>query len=161
MPYADRDRQLSAVPQNQRLRPLHDLWRGFRARWYGARQVVEWDEIDVKNCVCLTTLFRQGWSPALVRRLLGRPDYAILDLQGIRSPLRLYTCDRITEVLSSDGFKQHMAKLNVRNPRAAGRLRRWSVQHQLEVAAATADLSVARQDAPVAKVRPPAPVASP
>lgn len=146
------------------LRLPRGLWRLCRARWYGARQLVRWDEIDVNTCLCLTTLLRQDWSPALVRQILGRPDYAILDLQGIRPPLRLYTRERVAQALSTSQFKRHVATLDAQDARAAGRLRRWSVQYQLEMALpvnATTQVSVARQGAAREVAQPPVPVASP
>ena len=69
-----------------------------RARWYGARRVVEWHELDVNDCLTTTTLLQQNWTPALIRKLLGRPDYAVLDLQGIREPLRFYDRNRVAQV---------------------------------------------------------------
>ncbi len=117
-------------------RLLRRLWRRCLARWYGARQIVEWDEIDINACMGPTTLLRKDWSPSLVRQLLGRPDYAILDLQRIRPPLRLYTRDRVAQAVASPRFRQHLAKLHANNARAGGSLRQWSVQYQLEAASA-------------------------
>jgi hypothetical protein len=164
MPFADRDLQVWAVRRRQHLRLLYGLWRHCRARWYGVRQVARWDEIDINACLCLTTLLRQNWSPALIRQLLGRPDYAVLDLQGIRPPLLLYSRDRVAQAVSGSRFRQHLASLSGRSAKAGSRLRRWSVQYQLEAASASnenAQLSGGHQDAQGEVARPPVRVASP
>ncbi|MEJ0016918.1 MAG: hypothetical protein WDN25_10155 [Acetobacteraceae bacterium] len=140
------------------------FWRRCVGRIYGAQQLVDVDAIDIDSCLPADTLIRGVWSPALVRRLLGRPDYVVLDPQGLRQPLLFYDRHRVAKVQAGAQFRQHLVKIEAENARTAAKIRRWVVLCQIEAATIGSGVSDARRDGAAAAVPPavppPAPAAS-
>ena len=141
---------------------LRDLLRRSEALFYGARRVVEVDQIDIHTCLPVDSLVRGIWSPALVLQLLGRPDYVVLDPQGLRAPLRFYDRNRVANVQAGKTFKQHLARIEAENARTAAKIRRWVVLCQLDMIAAANPLrpADAQPTVPTAPVPARVPVAS-
>ncbi len=115
---------------------LREPLKRFEAMFYGARRVVEVDDIDIHTCLPVDSLVRGIWSPDLVTQLLGRPDYVVLDPQRLRVPLRFYDRNRVAKVQAGKKFKQHLAKIEAENARTAAKIRRWVALCQLDTIAA-------------------------
>lgn len=82
-----------------RRRWLNGLWNRCEALIYGARRVMEVDDVDIQTCIPVETMVRGIWSPELLlQQMFGRPDYVVLDPQGLRLPLRFYDRNRVAQV---------------------------------------------------------------
>lgn len=146
-----------------RRRWLSELWNRCEALIYGARRVVEVDDIDIHTCIPVETMVRGIWSPELLQQMFGRPDYVVRDPQGLRMPLRFYDRNRVAQVQAGKKFKQHLARIDADNARTAAKIRRWVVLCQLDNIAtdnSTPPLSAAPTNAPAAAAPQPVPVAS-
>ncbi len=100
-------------------------WRRFEARFRGARQLVEADEINLHTMLMASDLLRRGWQPELIKQRLGRPDFAVLDPQRMRDPLRFYNMMRLQQAERSVRFRRDQEKIETESARASDKIRRW------------------------------------
>lgn len=110
--------------RNERRRPM-GLWNRIEAFANGARTFVEVDQLNPLRSLTIQGVLQRGWSPELVRDVLGRPDYAVLDPMRKQEPLRFYDRLRVERAEQGKKFKQHRAKVAQEQARTEARIRKW------------------------------------
>ena len=113
-------------------RPMGLIWNRLEASFHGARMFVEVDHLDPQNALPIQAVVQRGWSPELVRDVLGRPDYAVLDPRRKQEPLRFYDRARVERAERGKKFRQHRAKVANEQARSEARLRKWVELRQHE-----------------------------
>lgn len=113
-------------------RPMGLVWNRIEARAHGARVFVEVDQLDAQRTLTINAVIQRGWSPELVRQVLGRPDYAVLDPQRRQEPLRFYDRLRVERAEQGKKFKQHRARVAREQARSDARIRKWVELRRLE-----------------------------
>lgn len=111
---------------------LGSLWNRAEALSYGARMLVEVDDLKPHQTLTLQAVVQRGWSPELARSVLGRPDYAVLDPQRKRDPLFLFDRTRVERAEHRKKFRQHQARMANEQARSEARIRKWVELRQLD-----------------------------
>ncbi len=65
------------------------------ARAMGVRKIVDVDSVDFNDLTTPAAVRNRGWSPELMARLLGAPDYAIVDPRNRLEPLVFISRKRV------------------------------------------------------------------
>lgn len=113
-------------------RPMGLFWNRIEALFHGARMFVEVDHLDPQRTLTIQALIQRGWSPELVKELLGRPDYAVLDPRRKQEPLRFFDRARVERAERGKKFRQHRARVANEQARSEARLRKWVELRRLE-----------------------------
>lgn len=92
----------------------------------GVRRIAYIDDLDTDLLWTPDDLHKRGWSSDAMVRLLGRPDYAILDPLGRREPLIALDRRRVEEVESSPKFRAYMESLRRQAEIAASCSEKWA-----------------------------------
>ena len=108
----------------------------------GVRRIItNADEIDL-SCALTPSMVRQrGWSPELMVRFLGRPDYAVVDPRRIDDPIILISKRRIEAVERSPRFVDFLKRQDLRIRLYAGQVESWKTVWDATHAGATSDAS--------------------
>ena len=106
-------------------RPLGTIWGRIEARAAGARTFVEVDHLDVEQTLTIQAVLQRGWSPEMVERVLGRPDYAVLDPQRRQEPLRLYDRTRVERAEKGKRFRAYLTEVASKQASSEARIRKW------------------------------------
>lgn len=113
-------------------RPMGLFWNHIEARQWGARSFVEVDHLDPQQALTIQAVLQRGWSPELANKVLGRPDYAVLDPQRRQEPLRLYDRARVEKAEQGKKFRTYCAQVANEHARTEARIRKWLALRQLE-----------------------------
>lgn len=113
-------------------RPMATLWGRIEARAAGARTFVEVEHLDVERTLTIQAVLQRGWSPEMMERVLGLPDYAVLDPQRRQEPLRLYDRTRVERAEHGKRFRSYQAELAAKQAHTEARIRKWVELRQLE-----------------------------
>ncbi len=105
--------------------PMAALWGRVEARALGARDFVEVDEVDPQNTLTTHAILQRGWTPELMEQVLGRPDFAVLDPQRKRQPLKLYDRARVEQAEQGKQFLTHQTQFDAEQERSEARIRKW------------------------------------
>lgn len=105
--------------------PMGTLWGRIEARAAGARTFVEVDYLDVQQTLTIQAVLQRGWSPELMERVLGRPDYAVLDPQRRQEPVRLYDRKRVERAERGKQFRAYQAEFAATQANTEARIRKW------------------------------------
>lgn len=111
---------------------LTSLWNRAEALTYGARMLVEVDDLKPQQALSFQAVVQRGWSPELARSVLGRPDYAVLDPQRKRDPLFLFDRVRVERAENRKKFRAHQARMANEQARSEARIRKWVELRQLD-----------------------------
>lgn len=74
----------------------------------GVRRTAYIEDLDVDQLCTRDHLFDRGWSVEAMIRLLGRPDYAIIDPHGRRDPIIVLDRRRVIKIENSRKFRAMM-----------------------------------------------------
>ncbi len=113
-------------------RPMGLFWNRIEARQWGARSFVDVDQLDPQRALTIQAILQRGWSPELAKKVLGRPDYAVLDPQRKQEPLRLYDRARVEKAEKGKKFRTYRAHVANEEARTEARIRKWLVLRQLD-----------------------------
>jgi hypothetical protein len=116
------------------LRAWRNAGRKFDAMALGVRRVVTVEEIDPCETLSPTSLRRRGWSPECMEKLLGRPDYAVVDPQGLREPLILLSRSRVEMLEQDETFRRYQTKRMVQAKTADMQIDKWvALEHAADI----------------------------
>lgn len=101
------------------------FWSRIEARAIGAREFVEVDEVDPSETLTYQSVLQRGWSPELMEQVLGRADYAVMDPQRKREPLKLYSRDRVEKAEQGKKYQAFRAAVVDEHTRSEARIRKW------------------------------------
>ena len=116
----------------KRWRPMGPFWGRIEARRWGARSFVEVDDLDPRQTLSIQAVLQRGWSPELAKKVLGRPDYAVLDPQRRQDPLLLFDRARVEKAENGRKFRSYRVRVANEQARDEARLRKWHALRQLE-----------------------------
>lgn len=108
------------------------LWGRIEARVHGARMFVEVDQLDRARTLTIQAVLQRGWTPEMVERVLGIPDYAVLDPQRRQEPLKLYNRERVLRAERGKRFRTFQAETAARHARSEAQLRKWLELREVE-----------------------------
>jgi hypothetical protein len=114
------------------------FWSRIEARAIGAREFVEVDEVDPAQTLTSQAVLARGWSPELMEQVLGRADYAVLDPQRKREPLKLYSRDRVEKAEQGKEYQVFRAAVLDEKTRSEARIRKWLELRRMEAEEADA-----------------------
>lgn len=99
--------------------------RWFDAQALGVRRLVTVEEIDPASTLSPLAVSRRGWSPEAMERLLGRPDYAVVDPQGLREPIILLCRQRVEMLEQSEEFRRYCMQQTQRMRATTRQIDKW------------------------------------
>jgi uncharacterized protein (TIGR03382 family) len=108
------------------------FWSRIEARAIGAREFVEVDAVDPANTLTTQAVLSRGWSPELMEQVLGRADYAVLDPQRKREPLKLYNRQRVEQAEQDKKYQAFRAAVLDEKTRSEARIRKWQELRRTE-----------------------------
>ena len=129
------------------MRIPHRAGRRLNGMLIGVRRVVTVEEIDPATTVTIATLEQRGWSPEAMRALLGRPDYAVVDPQGLREPLILLSRVRVERIEQTGRYQRYLRRSEQRQEVARRQIRKWVELQEMSDPVATKDLAFAQEAA--------------
>jgi hypothetical protein len=99
------------------------LW--FDAKALGVRRILPIEEVDQSTVLTPTAVHERGWSVDLMKRILGAPDYAVVDPTGRFPPIILLSKDRVERIEKSKQFQEYIETRTRQASVTAARVSKW------------------------------------
>jgi hypothetical protein len=99
------------------------LW--FDAKALGVRRILPIEEVDQSAVLTPTAVHERGWSVDLMERILGAPDYAVVDPTGRFPPIILLSKERVERIEKSKQFQEYIATRTHQASVTAAQVSKW------------------------------------
>jgi hypothetical protein len=103
------------------------LWLDAKA--LGVRRIVSVEEVDQDAVLSPAAVHERGWPLELMVKLLGAPDYAVVDPNGRIPPLILLSRARVEKLEKSEKFRKHYESQDRHTKASAARVSKWIALH--------------------------------
>lgn len=107
---------------------MHAYRQGCRwldARALRVRRVIDIDEVDSHSMLTAASVRRRGWSPELMKAVLGSPDYAVVDPLGRNEPYILFSRRRVERAEQSEALLRYLSLQTAQTRISNVRIRKW------------------------------------
>jgi hypothetical protein len=117
------------------------LW--FDTKALGVRQIVAIDDVDQNAVLTLAALHDRGWPLDVMEKVLGLPDYAVVDPTGRTPPLILLSRERVESLEKSGVFQKYCEMRTLQARATAAQISKWiALQEECVTCTGTAEGSV-------------------